>query len=299
MQMKRHVLIFGVAVAMIAGTGALLAFVQTHQKLSNPGVKVVPVPIYGVHGQLVGSNSIYLPETIAGYSSEGRTVDDSVLFWLPQDTTYGQRYYKGADGFETTMNVVLMGRDRTSIHRPQLCLPSQGWKIYSEEQRTIPIKEPYPYLLPVTLIKSRTERELPSGAKVKANAIYVYWFVSDEQLMSVHKNYQWSIVTHLLTRGELQRWAYVSCFAICKEGEEDKAFQRVSELIAAATPQFQLTAGPREAKKVASLQNTAVPDLRKDIMRTMQRPAPAAPASSSASPKNLLRAAQHDVSDRK
>jgi hypothetical protein len=252
MQMKRPVVIFAVAAAMIAGTCGFLAFLQTHQKLSNPGVKIVAVPTYGVHGQLVGSNSVYMPD-VPNFSSQSKPIDDSVLEWLPKDTTYGQRIYLAADGFEVSMSVVLMGTDRTSIHRPELCLPAQGWVIDKEEQRTIQMKEPYPYSLPVKVNKSHTERVLPDGRKIKASSMFVYWFVSENQVMSRHLDYQRSIVTHLLTRGELQRWAYVSCFAVCAEGGEERTFQRIKELVVAAVPQFQTAALPREPLKTAVL----------------------------------------------
>jgi hypothetical protein len=255
MQMKRPVVIFGVAAAMIAITCGFLAYLQAHQKLSKPGVKLVPVPAYGVHGQLVGSNSVYLPE-VANFTSTPRPIDDSVLEWLPKDTTYGQRAYQAADGFEAAVSVVLMGTDRTSIHRPELCLPAQGWVIDKEEQRTIPMKQPYPYLLPVKVITSHSERALPDGRKIKASSLFVYWFVSENQVMSVHFDYQLSILTHLLSKGELQRWAYVSCFAVCAEGGEEQTFQRIKELVTVAVPQFQTAAGPREAVKTAGLLKT-------------------------------------------
>jgi hypothetical protein len=255
--MNRRIVIFVVAAVMIAGTGGLLAFMQKNQRLSKPGVKVVPVPIYGIHGQLVGSNSIYMPEKVPGFTSQTRPIDDKILEWLPRDTTYGQRIYQGADGFEAALSVVLMGLDRTSIHRPQFCLPAQGWVIDNGEQRAVPMKEPYPYSLPVMLLKSHTERALPDGRKIKGNSVFVYWFVSEDQVMAVHEDYMWSITKHLLLKGELQRWAYVSCFVVCSEGGEEQAFQRIQELIASVIPQFQTAAGPQEPMKTAIFSKAA------------------------------------------
>jgi hypothetical protein len=51
----------------------------------------------------------------------------------------------------------------------------------------------------------------------------------------------------LITRGELQRWAYVSCRAYCPPGHEAATYARMEELSAAAVPQFQLTTGPARA----------------------------------------------------
>ena len=41
----------------------------------------------------------------------------------------------------------------------------------------------------------------------------------------------------------LQRWAYVSYFALCAPGDEDATFLRLSRLVAASVPEFQLAAG--------------------------------------------------------
>lgn len=246
---RKSLLIFGIAAAMIAGTGGFLGYVQKHQKLSKPGVKVIAEPMYGIHGQLVGSNSIYLPERVANFTSKAMPIDDKIIDWLPKDTTYGQRFYEGPDGFQAQMAVVLMGTDRTSLHRPQWCLPAQGWVIEQEEQKMIPVTQPYPYLLPVMMLKARQEGQLPDGRTVKRSGVYVYWFVSAEQLTAQNNEYMVSILKHLLWKGELQRWAYVTCFSACAPGQEERVYQHAQELIAGAVPHFQLVTGPRGTKE--------------------------------------------------
>ena len=37
-------------------------------------------------------------------------------------------------------NVILMGTDRTSIHKADLCLPGQGWQIIQKETPVIEIQ---------------------------------------------------------------------------------------------------------------------------------------------------------------
>jgi hypothetical protein len=44
--------------------------------------------------------------------------------------------------------------------------------------------------------------------------------------------------------GVMPRWAYVSCLAWFKPGQEDAAYRRMEQLIAAAVPEFQLYPGP-------------------------------------------------------
>jgi hypothetical protein len=84
---------------------------------------------------------------------------------------------------------------------------------------------------------------LPSGDQVEQRAVYVYWFVADGEVTASHNQRMWSMARHLLTRGELQRWAYISCLAYCLPGQEDDTYARMEELLKAAVPQFQLATG--------------------------------------------------------
>jgi len=47
------------------------------------------------------------------------------------------------------------------------------------------------------------------------------------------------LAMHLLKTGEMERWAYVSYFSSCAPGQEDAAFGRMKQLIAASVPDFQ------------------------------------------------------------
>ena len=47
---------------------------------------------------------------------------------LPSDTEGARRVYTDKSGNEVYCSLVLAGREVTSIHRPELCLPGQGWK---------------------------------------------------------------------------------------------------------------------------------------------------------------------------
>ena len=240
---KQSWLILIVGLALIGGTAGFLTNRKAHQKLGTPGVQVVPAPIYDPEGKMVGTNSVDLPARVLDYESEVRPIDHLVLNWLPKDTTFGSRYYKASDGFETLMNVVLMGSDRTSIHKPQYCLTGSGWQVPTTEAVTIPITQPHPYELPVMKLTAVRQATLPSGGTAVQHGLYVYWFVADGQLTADHNQRMKWMAQSMLRTGVLQRWAYVTCFALCRGGDEAKTFERMKQFIAAAVPQFQLTAG--------------------------------------------------------
>jgi len=243
--MKRQSwLLLIVVVVLVSATAGFLNHQRTSQRLGTPGVKVVPVPTYDTGGNLVASNSVFLPEQVLNYKSEIRPVTEDTLRWLPKDTTYGQRTYKAPDGFETALNVVLMGTDRTSIHQPQWCLQGVGWSTDPQELATVPVSEPHPYDLSVMKLTATHESVTATGEKARQRVVYVYWFVADHELTARHlQRMRWMARDMLLT-GVLQRWAYVACITLCAPGQEQATFNRMKEFIGAAVPQFQLAAGP-------------------------------------------------------
>jgi hypothetical protein len=242
-----------VALALIAGTGAALVRMKTHQKLGKPGIKTTLIP---------GSRrlDIYLPPTVLDYKSILIPTDTNVFNGLPQDTSFADRRYRAADGQMLDCRVVLMGTDRTSIHKPEFCLTGSGWQINDAESLsdTIRVDSPYPYNLPVRkLVTSTRELKGGNGNSHSLRAVFIYWFVADNDLTERHWIRMRNMSTHLLATGELERWAFVSCYAFCAPGDEARTYDRMKKFIAASVPEFQLAAGPRAASPVtpqASLQ---------------------------------------------
>ena len=91
-----------------------------------------------------------------------------------------------------------------------------------------------------------------SGQKVQLNAVYVYWFVSENRLTAEHKSRMWSMVEDLVTTGVMPRWAYVSALTICLPGQEGVAYERIRKLISAAVPEFQVTTLPPATSRAAT-----------------------------------------------
>lgn len=232
----------GVVLVLIGGTAILLSRMQATQRLGQPGVRLAARSIFDDGGALVSTNSVDLPERVLNFESKAVPVSTNMLKWLPNDTTYGFRHYQAPDGFEMTMSVVLMGSDRTSLHKPEYCLPSQGLNIDRREIRNIPVREPHAYELPVTCFTISREVE-EKGVKSRDKALYVFWFVADGQMTADHSQRMRWMARDVITTGVLQRWAYISCYSYCPPGQDSAVFARMSELIGAAVPRFQLTAG--------------------------------------------------------
>jgi len=252
--MKRQLwILISLALVLMGGAALFLSHYRAMQRLGQPGVIVVAEPVYDPDGQLAGTNSVALPERILDCESEPIPIARIVLDWLPPDTTYGQRLYRATNGFEMLVNVVLMGADRTSIHKPEYCLVGSGWGNQVFVETHIPIEQPHPYDLPVMKVTTQRELELPSGEKVARGGVYVYWFVADQQLTANHGQRMWWMARDLLSKGILQRWAYISAFSVCLPGEEEATFARMQPLISAMVPEFQRTAGPAPKEAMARL----------------------------------------------
>ena len=240
---RQSLVLLIVCLGLMGATAAFLVRQRDHQRLGVPGVKVIAASSYDTEGKLVATNSVYLPEEVTGFKSEIRPITQDTLSWLPKDTTYGQRTYKSSDGFEAALNVVLMGTDRTSIHRPEWCLGGVGFAIDPQQTDTIPISEPFAYQLPVMKLTASKKAIAASGAEVNQRVIYLYWFVADHELTANQGQRMRWMARDMLVKGVLQRWAYVACISFCSPGQEATTLKRMKELIAAAVPKFQLATG--------------------------------------------------------
>lgn len=227
---------------MMLGSALVLARLDAVQRLGQPGVRTRPLDDGTIRVQVL------LPEAVPGYRSEWVEQQKEVIEALPPDTSFGQRHYKADDGFEVLLNVVLMGTDRTSIHKPQFCLTGAGWRIEETVRDRVRIPRPHPYDLPVVKLVAGREMTLQRQT-VPVRGIYVYWFVCEDGLSGEPTGFErmWWMARELVRRGVLQRWAYVTCFAVCLPGREEATYERMKAFLALAVPEFQLVSGPSVA----------------------------------------------------
>jgi hypothetical protein len=232
----RQYILTGLALALMGAAAAVLIHMRAYQRLGDPGVKTRPI---------AGSKNleILMPENLPGYTSEILTNGEDALTALPPDTSYRVRRYTEPDNFSMQMTTVLMGTDRTSIHQPQICLPGQGWTINDSQTKVvnIPMKRPIPYDLPVNKLISTIPVQDKDGNPQILSSVYLYWYVDGDQFTASSTKWKiWLMPRDLLTRGVLDRWAYITCFSQCLPGQEDATFERMKKIIGDTVPEFQL-----------------------------------------------------------
>jgi len=226
-------LILFVVLVLIAGTAGALTWLKGHQKLGQPGIKATPIP-----GSV--AMNIDLPANVLDFTSTNVPESEVELGYFPKDTSYVQRWYTSPDDLSgISATIVLMGADRTSIHRPEYCLVGQGFTCDEKTVVDIPVEGPQPYALPVSKWKVSRLVEKPGGQTAKLSGVYVFWFVADNERTTGNVQFQCYLVRDLLLKGILQRWAYISYFSVCWPGQEEATFARMKRLIAASVPEFQ------------------------------------------------------------
>ncbi len=221
------------ALALMGAAASLLAVLKTHQRLGEPAVKTSAIP---------GSIRVQvdLPTNVLDYISKAVEVADIVTNTLPPDTSFGQRVYLGPDQFPIQLGVVLMGSDRTSIHKTEFCLQGTGWKIDRQAscETTIQMDRPRPYDLPVMKFIASHD---PTPENPATRAVYVCWFVAaNDEFTPNHITRMWWLARDLFSTGVLQRWALVFYFSPCAPGQENATFDRMKKFIQASVPEFQL-----------------------------------------------------------
>lgn len=226
---------------LLIGTTAVgLRQIDQHRRLGEPGLRMTAEVVFDEQGGVVNTNTVALPEQVLGYQSTNAPITMVELGWLPQDTTYARKIYFRTNTYPLQVSVVMMGLDRSSIHKPQYCLEGQGWQVLSESADTIALADGSAQPLPVWKMIAQQPRTLADGSQQLVKAVYVYWFVADEHITARHEERMWWMAKELLTTGTLQRWAYVSVLAQCLPGHEEATYAQIEEFIAASAPQYHL-----------------------------------------------------------
>ena len=187
----------GILIAIL-GAGVLVpALTSDVTKVSEPGVKLVDGQLY-----LVDKVGDWTGGELGGLSEAEKNI-------LPPDTEGARRLFKDKDGHELFCSVVLAGRDVTSIHRPELCLPGQGWSIQDEYVQSVPLATTTGGALEVMRMNATRSVPLPDGRTGHYSAVFVYWFVGKDRVTAYHwQRILWTALDRVFHNTN-HRWAYV------------------------------------------------------------------------------------------
>jgi exosortase len=191
--------------------------------LSTDGMNPVELPTY------VGTNWM-------GHRVEPDSIERAIL---PPDTGFSRKLYVNLEEPKTQvlLSIVLSGRDRSSIHRPELCLVGQGWTIDSTTLRRFS----YPgsghggFLATVLRVHRRVAG--PKGGQ-SVPEVVVYWFVGEDRVFATQAGRMLNDAWSRVTRGRAPRWAYVFLKTGAQDGAE-RGLEQIQSILDSALPAFQ------------------------------------------------------------
>jgi len=182
---------YGVVLALIGGTMGLTALLGDVTHTTEPGIVMS------------------LPVRIGDWFGERQPVTDIERGGLPEDTEFERKRYFNAAGEEIFCSIVMAGKDTRSIHRPEICLPAQGWSVVDSRYEDVPLADGSPRPLRVRALKAY-HAPYPGGGNSGRERLNYYWFVGKGRVTASHlERVMWNLYDRLV-HSVNHRWAYIT-----------------------------------------------------------------------------------------
>lgn len=179
-----------------------------------------------------------LPELIGGWAGTPAAVTEAEHTGLAPDTQFCRKVYDDGMGDHVLVSIVLSGNDLdNSIHRPERCLPAQGWTIVDSTSKRLPVPEAPGGKLPVTRLHDVRQVRGPQGNVGEIYNLDYYWFIGYTDITASHFAREYIDIKDRLLHGYNQRWAYVTVTATVN-GSETRTDEIIQEMIARVYPQI-------------------------------------------------------------
>jgi EpsI family protein len=154
--------------------------------------------------------SMTMPSIIGEWIGHDVAVTPREREVLAKDTQFARKLYENLAGDSIYVSIVLSGEDMTnSIHRPERCLPAQGWNVQSSDRHIVQI----PGGKPLEITRLRTQRTDASESGGDGRSLTYYWFVGYENVTASHLVRTEIDLRDRILHGYNQRWAYVTVSA--------------------------------------------------------------------------------------
>ncbi len=161
--------------------------------------------------------SLKLPIWVGNWIGDDAAVTQREIEVLAKDTQFARKVYTSPEGDVISVSIVLSGDDMTtSIHRPERCLPAQGWSLQNTSQRAITL--PNSTVLKTTRLSNVREMTAKDKQRFLLPNLTYYWFVGYDQTTPSHFTRTMLDLRDRIFRGYNQRWAYVTVAAMVTQG---------------------------------------------------------------------------------
>jgi EpsI family protein len=148
-----------------------------------------------------------LPEFVGNWHGVDQSVTQLERDILGPDTQFVRKLYtRGTD--QIYVSIVLSGPDmNTSIHRPERCLPAQGWTIADSKTVSVPLTAG---VLKATRLQNITSVSRENGRSFSLRSLDYYWFVGHSDVTPSHYDRTWIDIRDRVLKGRNQQWAFVT-----------------------------------------------------------------------------------------
>lgn len=185
-----------------------------------------------------------LPNVVGVWTGDDAAVTQKELDTLAKDTQFARKIYTGPEGDQILVSIVLSGDDMTnSIHRPERCLPAQGWQMQSSSSRIIQI--PGGKSLGVTRLQNARTVQTQDKRRLTVTNLDYYWFIGYKDMTASHLTRTEIDLRDRIMYGYSQRWAYITIAANVTKGiwrperTEEQTAAMLDEFIQQLAPRLQ------------------------------------------------------------
>lgn len=136
---------------------------------------------------------------------------------LPPDTRILKKFYRSASGDTLAVTVVFSTENQRSIHRPQRCLPAQGFVIERSRVIAVPMRGGRSLDVCVLDVRPGLGTEAKPG---RSGMTYAYWYAGGNYETAGHFDRLARTAADRIFRNKLDRWAYVSVMVTGSPGSD-------------------------------------------------------------------------------
>lgn len=149
---------------------------------------------------------------------------------LPHDTQFIKSIYTN-DSEQVFVSIVLSGRERDSIHRPERCLVGQGntivnqsfWNVVMPQTITVPIEGRAP--LKVAVLETIRNYRDANGENKAYLGYYAYWFVGQNRETPSHYMRMLWLAWDRVAHSRSHKWAYIAVSGERTGDENSKEYE--------------------------------------------------------------------------
>ncbi|MDD5350592.1 MAG: EpsI family protein [Chthoniobacteraceae bacterium] len=170
--------------------------------------KTPPAPEPGV--------KMELPDFIGDWYGQDAAVSKRELEVLGSETRFARKQYTNSRGDAVYVSIVFSGEDMSaSIHRPERCLPSQGYTMVDTRKQRVALdgkKLTATRLHNLRPVYDASGKPLITrdGKQLTEYSLLYYWFSGSSETTADHTARYLMDARDRILKGTSQRWAYIT-----------------------------------------------------------------------------------------